>query len=322
MNITNILKELSGYFISLTEYGLKYGPQGKMLLKNLEEQWFLHCVTMSRYNIFLSDEPHNTLNFVIKTKMSDLPFGLAKIEDSKNYWTSDLLPMKKPNIHRIAETTIFQNDTETKDLFHNIQKERKIWWRKLAQFPSRFKLTEEKKIKNCNVVNIEAQFSFGNVIVEKIAYHTDVRKLFSQVDSKKDFTNVQMVEHKASLDWGCLALLCDAYDMNKSNKMHLHSKLAPHKVAFHIKRTNNEENTQSDDLNRFVLYLNNMLRSRGLNTILTTSEKIINTCLIPFIISVDATSLENGIIHIRDRSTTLSEAIHVTDLVKYIILRC
>lgn len=161
MNITNILKELSGYFISLTEYGLKYGPQGKMLLKNLEEQWFLHCVTMSRYNIFLSDEPHNTLNFVIKTKMSDLPFGLAKIEDSKNYWTSDLLPMKKPNIHRIAETTIFQNDTETKDLFHNIQKERKIWWRKLAQFPSRFKLTEEKKIKNCNVVNIEAQFSFG-----------------------------------------------------------------------------------------------------------------------------------------------------------------
>lgn len=181
MNIANILKELSGHFISLTEYGLKYGPQGKMLLKNLEEQWFLHCITMSRYNIFLSDESNNTLNFIIKTEMSDIPFGLAKIENSKNYWTSDLLPMKKSNIHRIVETTIFQNDTETKDLFHNIQKERKIWWRKLAQFPSRFKLTEEKKIKNCNVVDIEAQFPFGNVVVEKIAYHTDVRKLFSQV---------------------------------------------------------------------------------------------------------------------------------------------
>lgn len=322
MNIGNILKELGSHFISLTECGLKYGPQGKMLLRNLEEQWFLNCITMSRYNIFLSDEFNQTLNFVIKTEMSDIPFGLASIKNSKHYWDLNLLPMQKSNSHRIAETNIFNNNTETKDLFHKIQKERKIWWRRLAQYPSRFKLTEAKKIKGCNVVDIEAQFPFSNIIVEKITYHTDVQKLFSQVDSKKDFTNIQMVEHKVSLDWGCLALLCDAYDMNKSSKTHLHSKLAPHKVAFHIKSSNNEENTQNDDLNRFVLYLNNMLRTKGLNTILTTSEKIIDTCLIPFVVSVDTTSLENGIIYIRDRSTTLSEAIHVTDLVKYIILRC
>ncbi|XP_050476798.1 DNA polymerase subunit gamma-2, mitochondrial isoform X2 [Bombus huntii] len=295
MNIGNILKELSSHFISLTECGLKYGPQ---------------------------DEFNQTLNFVIKTEMSDIPFGLASIKNSKDYWDSNLLSIQKSNSHRIAATNIFNNNTETKDVFHKIQKERKIWWRRLAQYPSRFKLTEAKKIKGCNVVDIEAQFPFGNVIVEKITYHTDVQKLFSQVDSKKDFTNIQMVEHKVSLDWGCLALLCDAYDMNKSSKTHLHSKLAPHKVAFHIKRSNNEENTQNDDLNRFVLYLNNMLRTKGLNTILTTSEKIIDTCLIPFIVSVDTTSLENGIIYVRDRSTTLSEAIHITDLVKYIILRC
>ncbi|XP_017879708.1 DNA polymerase subunit gamma-2, mitochondrial, partial [Ceratina calcarata] len=152
--------------------------------------------------------------------------------------------------------------------------------------------------------------------------HTDVQKLLSQVDSKKDFADIQLVEHTISLDWSCLALLCDAYDMNKSTRMHIHSKLAPHKVAFHIERTNNEKNAQNDDLNRFVLYLNNMLRTKGLNTLLTTSEQIIDTCLVPFIVSVDTTSLENGIIHIRDRSTTLSEAIHVTDLVKYISLRC
>ncbi|XP_068987569.1 DNA polymerase subunit gamma-2, mitochondrial isoform X1 [Bombus flavifrons] len=322
MNIGNILKELSSHFISLTECGLKYGPQGKMLLRNLEEQWFLNCITMSRYNIFLSDEFNQTLNFVIKTELSDIPFGLASIKNSKDYWDSNLLPTQKSNCHRIAATNIFNNNTEIKDVFHKIQKERKIWWRRLAQYPSRFKLTEAKKIKSCNVVDIEAQFPFGNVIVEKITYHTDVQKLFSQVDSKKDFTNIQMVEHKVSLDWGCLALLCDAYDMNKSSKMHLHSKLAPHKVAFHIKRSDNEENTQNDDLNRFVLYLNNMLRTKGLNTILTTSENIIDTCLIPFIVSVDTTSLENGIIYVRDRSTTLSEAIHITDLVKYIILRC
>lgn len=145
---------------------------------------------------------------------------------------------------------------------------------------------------------------------------------YFQVESKKDFTYVQMVEHIVSLDWGCLALLCDAHDSNKTTRVHIHSKLAPHKVAFSIKRSDNEANAKNDGLNRFVLYLNNMLRTKGLNTILTGSEQIIDTCLVPFIVSVDATSLDNGIIHVRDRSTTLNEAIHVTDLVKYIIMRC
>lgn len=181
MNIANILKELSPHFINFTTQGLKYGPQGKMLLKNLEEQWFLHCITMSRYNMFLSDEFNDSINFITKTKMSDIPFGLATIKNVKYQWDSNIATtIQKSNSHRVAETAIF-NDAETKDLFYKIQKERKIWWRKLAQNPSRFKLSEVKKIKNYTIVDIEAQFSFGNLILERITYHTDVQKLFSQV---------------------------------------------------------------------------------------------------------------------------------------------
>lgn len=131
-----------------------------------------------------------------------------------------------------------------------------------------------------------------------------------------------MIEHSVSLDWGCLALLCDTYDISKKTKMHIHSKLAPHKVAFRIKRPSNDANVENNDLNRFVLYLNNMLKTKGLNTILTASEEIIDTCLVPFIVSVDETSLENGIIYVMDRSTTLSESVHITDLVNHISMRC
>ncbi|XP_076750325.1 DNA polymerase subunit gamma-2, mitochondrial isoform X1 [Xylocopa sonorina] len=323
MNITHILKELSTHFISLTEHGLIYGPQGKMLLKNLEEHWFLHCVTMSRYNIFLSDECISTLNFVVKNTMDDIPFGLATIKNSRNSWNQSVTNIQKLNFqHKTAGITIFTSNTEAKDLFHKIQKERKIWWRRLAQCPSRFKLTDTKKVKNLDLVDVEVQFPFGSIVVEKITYHADVQNLFSKVDSKKDFSDIQMVEHMISLDWGCCALLCDAFDMNKSTKMHIHSKLAPYKVAFHIKSLNDEDNTQNDDLSRFILYLNNMLRAKGVDTILTTSKEIIDTCLVPFTVSVNTTSLENGIIHIKDRSTSLREAIHVTDLVKYITLRC
>ena len=319
--ITHVLKELSANFISLAEHGLVYGPQGRMLLKNLEDHWLLHCVTMSRYNTFLSDKSVNDFDFVTKTGMSDLPFGLAKIKSSKNDWNQSIAPTaSKLNLHRTAEIYVFNNDIETKDLYHKVQKERKIWWRKLAQNPSKFKVTEPRKIRNVDLVDIEAHFPFGAVTVERIAYHTDVRKILSQID-KKDFVDIQMVEHIVSLDWGCLALLCDAYDTDKSTKMRIHSKLAPHKVAFYIKKYN-EMNSQDDDLNRFVLYLNNMLRTKGLNTILTSSERVIDTCLVPFIVLVDRTSLENGIIHVTNRSTTLSEAIHITDLVKYISMHC
>ncbi|XP_043252737.1 DNA polymerase subunit gamma-2, mitochondrial [Colletes gigas] len=323
MNIIRILKELNANFINLAQHDLIYGPQGRMLLKNLEDHWFLHCVTMSRYNIFLSDKITDTLNFITKTAMDDIPFGLATIKNSKNQWNQTNIPSNcefKP--HRTAEIAVFNNDIESKNLYHKLQKERKIWWRKIAQFPFRFKVTESKKIKNFDTVDVEAHFSFGTIVVERITYHTDVRKLFSQIDNKKDFTNIQMVEHTVSLDWGCLALLCDAYDTDKSVKMQIHFKLAPHKVAICIKKWKNEMNIENDDLNHFVLYLNNMLRTEGLNTILTSSQQVIETCLVPFVVLVDRTSLENGIIHVTNRSTTLSEAIHITDLAKYIIMHC
>ncbi|CAK9832903.1 DNA polymerase subunit gamma-2, mitochondrial [Anthophora retusa] len=310
MTILEVLKELSGHFINFTGHGFVYGPQGRMLLKNLEEHWFLHCVTMSRYNVFLSDEFSNTLNFITKTGMSDVPFGLAAVKKSKHCWTENTSHAQKLNHHRTAEVAILSNEAEAQDLFRDVQKERKIWWRRLAQCPSRFKLTEERKVRNVDTVDIRAEFSFGNMIVEKISYHNDVQKLFQM--NEKDFSDVRMVEHVMSLDWGSLALLCDARDA----RMHVRSMLAPHKVAFRV------EDAQSDDLNRFVLYLNKMLRTRGLSTILTSSEDVVEACLVPFVVSVDPSSLENGIVRVKDRSTTLYEAVHITDLAKYLIARC
>ncbi|XP_054015899.1 DNA polymerase subunit gamma-2, mitochondrial [Hylaeus anthracinus] len=319
MNMKHALAKLGANFVSLTEQKFAYGPQGSMVLRNLEEQWFLHCVTMSRYNIFLSEKVSDTLNFIVKSSTSDVPFGLAVIENSKNSWNQSVAIDSKWKHQRIGTITIFNNDMESKDLYHKLQKERRIWWRKLAQRPSRFKVTEPKKKKNLDTVDIEAQFPFGTVVVEKITYHTDIQKMFSEIDNKKDFTNVQMVEHTVCLDWGCLALLCDAYDTDESARMQIHFKLAPHKVAICIEERKND--VGNDDLNRFVLYLNNMLRTKGLNTILT-SPCVVDTCLVPFVVLVHRTSLENGIIRITNRSTTLSEAIHITDLANYIIKYC
>lgn len=130
-----------------------------------------------------------------------------------------------------------------------------------------------------------------------------------------------MVEHVTSLDWGCLALLCDSYMLDKSNRPHIHPKLSPYKITFHVVKQKNETDSDIEDLNRFVLYLSNTLRTKGIPTILTNTEQILEMCLIPYVISVDKASLKNGIVHVKNRSTTLSEEVHITDLVKYISLR-
>lgn len=148
------------------------------------------------------------------------------------------------------------------------------------------------------------------------------RNIYLQTEGNKDnATDMNMVEHVTFLDWGCLALLYDSYMSGKSTRAYIHPKLSPYKTTFRIEKQENETDSNLEDLNRFVLYLNNMLSTNGIHTILASTEQV-EMYLIPFVVSVDRTSLKNGIIHVEDPSTTLKEPIQVGDLVEYITTCC
>nr|XP_050861847.1 DNA polymerase subunit gamma-2, mitochondrial [Vespula vulgaris] len=326
MSIEHVLKTIGTTFINFSKNGFTYGLQGNMLLRNLEAHWFLHCVTMSPYNVFITttDRIKHTLQILDNMNINEIPYGLAIIKDSKTSWNQLIWPPKcKVTSHKIAKTITFAHNSQSKDLFYKKQRERKMWWRKLTQNPSRFLLTESRKLKNREIIDIEVLFPFGNIIVETIIYQCDVHKLFVKTtNSKYDIDDVHMIEHVASLDWGCLALLSDSYEDGKSNQILLHPKISPYKVAFCIEKESNETDSDTEKLSRFIIYLNNILRTKGFETILVNTKEVIEMCLVPFVVTVAQTSLKNGIIHITNRSTTLAEAIHFTDLVKYIALRC
>lgn len=351
MKLECILKTISPHFLNLSKRGLIYGPQGKLLLKNFEEHWFSHCVTMPRYNVFLSDTIGDTWQFLQHNSMDEIPFAFASVTTSRNTWNDSLLSLGyKVSSQRIAKISMITDTLESKNLLHKKQRERKVWWRRLAQCPSRFVLTEAKKIKNQDTMEIEAQFPFGNITVETITHYPAIRKLYSQVYSfltikykfvklqnnkrelikshiylqteySKDL-NVQMIEHVTSLDWSCLALLCDSHiSDDESTTPYIHPKLSPYKTTFNIIKEENETDTDVEDLNHFVVYLNDMLRTKGIHTIMTNSEQVIEMCLVPYVVSVNKTSLKNGIVYVKSRATTLKEAVHITDLLKYITLR-
>lgn len=183
MKLESVLLKLNACFLKL-ESGFQYGPQGRLLLRNVENLWFQYCVTMSRYNVFLSgtDKFVKTIQDLKDSRIDTLPFGVAALENSKTAWNQSLVNFgNKGIVHKVAKVVTFIEGSNIKDLFHKKQRERKAWWRKLVQQPSRFFLSEAKKGKNNEVINIEAQFPFGNITVETISYQPDVRKLFLQV---------------------------------------------------------------------------------------------------------------------------------------------
>lgn len=189
MNLETVLRTVSPHFLNLSERIFAYGPQGKLVLRNLEEHWFAHCVTMSRHNVFLYDgNIADTLHLLRRTKADVTPFALATFATSKTTWNESALPAGgKISSHRIAKLKMLVDASESTNLLHKIQRERKVWWRKLAQYPSRFVLAEAKKARNVDVTDIEARFPFGSVAVETITHHSDTRKLFPQVEQSRVF---------------------------------------------------------------------------------------------------------------------------------------
>lgn len=182
-----MLKIVSPHFLALSERGFAYGPQGRLLLRNLEEHWYAHCVTMPRYNVFPCDAPiGDALQLLRDCSLDDdVPFALAALATSKSAAWNESQSHEigcRVTSHRTAKVNVIVDASESKNLLHKKQRERKVWWRKLAQCPSRFVLAEAKRARNLDAMEIQARFPFGSITVETIAHYPGgVRKLYPQV---------------------------------------------------------------------------------------------------------------------------------------------
>lgn len=157
-------------FLSLGETGFAYGFQGALLRRNLEKFWYQKCVTKSIYDIFYmpSNRINENISELTEIPLNDLPYGFSEFDCVKNTWNEEIAPWK--NIQqKVASVSVFYDDSiSLKDLFLTKQRERKSWWRKISQNPSIYNLSPMKKEKGSECVELEAQFEFGKIIVEKM----------------------------------------------------------------------------------------------------------------------------------------------------------
>lgn len=173
MKAKQILSTLGKGFVTATGTEFVYGPLGWLLLRNIEDNWWKHCVVSVKYNVYPTkiSKISRTLQYLKDTKSDGLPFGLASIETVEDYLTQNsALGLPLPSLQRIMKVMTFGEKNSAKDLFYRIQRERKAWWRKFSNNPSRFIVINSEEDKDQDIMNIKAQFPSEDLIVEVISF--------------------------------------------------------------------------------------------------------------------------------------------------------
>ncbi|VEN62257.1 unnamed protein product [Callosobruchus maculatus] len=328
----------------------KYGPVGLHLLNNLETEWFFHFVINRDITVFLNkDDFTSTFAFSKKMCCDRLPLGIVE-KKSREKIDHDLMQDKKSSENgdsiqfctkfsedetEFLKGTFFISPTQSTKFFHQFQRQRRIWWRRISASPGRYLLTDIKTCENGSQnVEIRARYPWGDQQIEKLVFNCGVNDLElddSQLQFKEGRKTVQphTVSSTINLPTMFLNFLCDGFDeplfQGKPRTMlRFHRKLAPYMVSFVISGTNAASVSELSDL---ALYLSRQLRTHHISSLLLpsasklgleTQYKQYDELGVPYTAVLNDNTLKDGILQLRSRDTTLKEQVHVTNLITYV----
>lgn len=225
---------------------------GNLLNDNIQKQWISSDDNTNNYlqrpseiwestnlNDF-NEKYFNTLDFKEKFQsiknnfQKEVPFGLSEIIPFKVENCDEQIEVKSGNI---LSCSYFINESSCNEIFHKIQRQRKIWWMKLSANPGRFFISDpviDPEKKNLQTVSIKSKFNFGDLEVEKL-------QMFSLKDVLLDYSsdfNLRaartskritpfVIKNEIVLQRGGLTVLMDAIDSSINHSVSIHRKIAP-----------------------------------------------------------------------------------------------
>ncbi|KAK3930360.1 DNA polymerase subunit gamma-2, mitochondrial [Frankliniella fusca] len=334
--------------------GLQFGPIGEFLVNNVRQEWLYSNVVNRDENVYPIhsclatpdqstnefDKIYETYDYVRDLCSGVLPFGIAQTTNNLNFISrSRLYPEQphevfKPNHQTYLRSLLFVAPNEGRQTFYTWQQKRKMWWRKFSSHPGRFSLSDIKESGNDLLVNILAEFDWGSTTIETIHLSPlnfgnmsqEQIEMLKAKDGRKQVLPIS-VECILSLEIASLVFLCDAYSPNsKRQLLRLHRRLSPIKAGFVINLT---DLTVADRLLDVAKHLSRSLRQNGLSTLFLPdilkkshdSQLVRNDEMgIPFTIVLSDSTLNDGIIWLYSRETTLKEQVHISKVPEYMTL--
>lgn len=142
----------NGYIKSISKEGIKYlkvGPTGLLLQNNLKTQWFNNIVVNKEVTVFPSKgNIQVTFEYAKKMCSEKVPFGIAetikpKVNDfklkrknqkSETKKTGKLKDFFEEEDQIELQSTIFVPSQTSVQFFHQWQRQRKMWWKKVGYF--------------------------------------------------------------------------------------------------------------------------------------------------------------------------------------------
>lgn len=271
----------------------------------------------------------------------ELPFSITEEIKGKNTAIEcvrdDNLKILFPKRH-IIRTSYFVSNSFSHELYYHLQRQHKIWFMKYGSYPGVYKVSDLKQDPLFKHVSIQSS------VHGTYDHNVEKFKLFSLKDNVKDKEMLDLfnaktpnrkkevipdvIECTIDLQIAALSLIFDAANLT-DYYLALHRRIAPYQLALIC----NGEKERSKDLEDLAHYIEllventepkvkvlNELQPRNysdgeLNEQLTTYDEI----GVPYSIVLNEKVLENGLLELRNRNTTLSETIHLSDVTNYLV---
>uniref|UniRef100_A0A182QUZ6 Anticodon-binding domain-containing protein n=1 Tax=Anopheles farauti TaxID=69004 RepID=A0A182QUZ6_9DIPT len=205
--------------------------------------------------------------------------------------------------------------TTGNQFLYQLQRQRKIWWMRLAADPGRFFISDQRRTdadERATVVSIGARFGDTEVELERLEL----------VDGCGDPESVVHVRH--DLERAVIGVLLDALDCTPSLErcVKIHRKIAPYKCGI-------VSASCTKDLLELSDHLAGVLRAANLSVrelVQKDDQSNVNQQLeqldrigVPYALLLHDQTLQTGLMQLRSRDTTLAETIHITDLPDYLV---
>jgi DNA polymerase gamma 2 len=235
----------------------------------------------------------------------------------------------------ILRTSYFVSGSFSRESFYHMQRQHKIFWMKYGSYPGKYKVSDQKVFPLYKLVNIQSS-------VTDYAFNIEGLKLFSLKDcSEKEIREnfvARIPNHKkeiipdviksvVDLQTASMALLLDALNLTDYYTA-FHRRTAPFQLSI-IASGSREHAKKLDDLARYIelLIAESEPKIKVLNDSKTRSYdegEFKKQCAfydkigVPYNILLDKKSLDEGFMKLRNRNTTLSEKIHLSDVTNYL----
>ncbi|XP_069807669.1 DNA polymerase subunit gamma-2 isoform X1 [Dendropsophus ebraccatus] len=265
-----------------------------------------------------------------------LPFGIAEV--GKCFYTVPDLPDGVPRTgERTMASLCWFSSAKTSSQWRDYWlRHRLLWWRRFAQVPSGFNSSDHQDTEGGKTLVINYDFPWGREAVETLRTLDDsalsqmhagaTAKLHGRDGRKSVIPHVVWLS--SDLERALLAYLSDALHMPENlsprwkehlrTVLRIHPSLAPIKVAVDLGKG------PAVDLRLVCQGLSSELRGSGisvwpgyLDTMQTPMEQLFtkyDEMGVMFTVLVSDVTLESGLLHLRNRDTTIKETVHISKL--------